>query len=276
MTGFPISLLQPLLQNERLPAGIIVELLAQAAARTAPDRTLIALRDLELEDAPVSSEDVAFVSTRGQPGDLEATLLAGAKDATRPLARAVLDLQHRYPPPPTKAAEAFALRDEARRCDARTLYESESENPVVAAESLRVVQWVRLAGMGRLVGEVSSRAPAFDLSEGEHPRSAPAALEGMLQLAKWLWYAFSGEGARAVSVRELRFYRLPRVAEPLHVEARLRGNSRGLPSLDVSAWDLAGVPMLKMKELRLRSRSLVPEGTSVPRLAWQAFGRSRT
>jgi hypothetical protein len=154
--------------------------------------------------------------------------------------------------------------------NAKQLYALEHERPVDAAPFLQVVRSVQLLGSSELVAELTHRDPP---TEGElnGPRpAAPATLEGMLQAARWLWYAFSGQGARVEAIERITWYRLPRPGVPVRVQALFRGTRAEVPVFDVLAFEPSGRPLIQVTSLRLAPTEPWPD-VRLPRVHWQRF-----
>ena len=134
----------------------------------------------------------------------------------------------------------------------------------------RIIQGVQLLGAGELVAELVHHEPRA-VGEPSGPRpAAPITLEGMLQSARWLWYAFSGQGARVEAIERITWFRLPRPGHPVRVQALFRGTRAEVPVFDVLAFDPAGVPLIQLTSLRLSPSAPWPKAT-LPRVHWQHF-----
>jgi hypothetical protein len=274
-----------------LSASLELEFLGEVGSLVYPDRVLVGMRDVRwFLRASDTSAAARLVGRARREADGEVTIflslepvVAGAAPGTEevteepiPVCRATLQFAHIYKPAPWPQQQQMLAPRSENLQNGKQLYASVGGHAERAPESLQVVAWARMNELGRIQGGIAQPRQLTKLLPASRIQVAPAALEGALHLVKWLWYAFSGEGAREMTISELVWYRMPRRDERLLGEARLCGASVGLATFDAHVLGQDGIPVLELRGVGMASLPTEDPAPPVPRLAWQSFVKSLT
>jgi len=273
---------------QSLPPSLELEFLAEVGALVYPDRVLLGLRDVRwFPRAAELTASVRLVGRTRQEADGEVSVslsleqvrdegsaVLDSTESPHPICRAILQFGDTYRLTP--APQQFILEPRPDQLhNGGDLY-GLGAGPEKISESFQVVTWARQCELGRIQGGLT---PPRRLEKALPPNRlqvAPSALEGTLHLAQWLWYAFSGEASRVVSITKATWYRQPRRGERLLCDVQLRGTSGGQASSDALVRDLEGVPILELHGIGTTSLPTEEPAPPLPRLAWQSFVKCLT
>ncbi|MBM7118796.1 hypothetical protein [Archangium primigenium] len=273
-------------EGRPLSASLELEFLAEVGALVYPDRVLVGMRDVHWFLRAAASAPAARLVGRARrevEGEVSVFLSmelvsagGGPEDGGEepiPVCRATLQFKQAYGPAPWPQHAQTTPRADPPQ-NGRQLYASAGGQGERAPESLQVVAWARLYELGRIQGGIVQPRALTRALPASRIQVAPAALEGALHLAKWLWYAFAGEGGREMALSEATWYRMPRRDERLLCDARLCGAGNGLASFDAQLLGQDGIPVLELRGLGLASLPLDEAAYAPPRVTWQSFVKS--
>jgi hypothetical protein len=247
------------------PLAERLEWLVRAASGRRPGRVVVALEDVILQPGAASTPEVRFEDP-GSPDFLGASAI----DASGQL-RATLRFANTHPAP-AAAPGPREVPELSGPENAPLLYAREQERVFEASPPWQVLSRVRWEGLGQLCAELTHASSVMPAAMGSQ-QAAPATVEGLVQLARWLWYAFAGEASEPARLDALLLLRLPRSGEDLRATARLTGSCEGRPCIELSATTPDGSPLVAIRRLQLLPRPL-PDAGAMPRTGWQAFMRS--
>ncbi|HSP77219.1 MAG TPA: hypothetical protein VLQ93_01725 [Myxococcaceae bacterium] len=271
-----------------LPPSLELEFLAEVGALVYPDRVLLGLRGVRwfprAAELPASAR---LVGRARQEADGEVSVSLSLEqvrdeggavlddtESPHPICRAVLQFGDTYRLTP--APQQFILEPRPEQLHNGGELYALAARPDRVSEAFQVVTWARQCELGRLQGGL---APPRQLVKALPPNRlqvAPSAMEGTLHMVQWLWYAFSGELSRVVTISEATWYRQPRRGERLLCDVQLRGTGGGLASCDALVRDLEGIPVLELHGIGTTSLPAEEPAPPLPRLAWQSFVKCLT
>ena len=273
-------------EGRPLSASLELEFLAEVGALVYPDRVLVGMSDVHwFLRAARSTPAARLVGRARRESEGEVSVFLSMEPVSAgtnpeesgeepiPVCRATLQFKQAYGPAPWPQQQQLAPRTEPAP-NGRQLYLSAASLGERVPESLQVVSWARLYELGRIQGVLVHPRALARVLPSSRIQVAPAALEGALHLAKWLWYAFAGEGAREMALSEATWYRMPRRDERLLCDARLCGAGNGLASFDAQLLGQDGIPVLELRGLGLASLPLAEALQAPPRVTWQSFVKS--
>ncbi len=271
-----------------LSASLELEFLAELGSLVYPDRVLVGMRDVRWflrASEPATAARLVGRARRETDGavsvflSMEPVGAGGSEESPEepiPVCRATLQFAHIYKPAPWPQQQQMLAPRSENLQNGKQLYASVGGHAERMPESLQVVAWARMNELGRIQGGIAQPRQLTKLLPASRVQVAPAALEGALHLVKWLWYAFSGEGSREMTISELVWYRMPRRDERLLGEARLCGASVGLATFDAHVLGQDGIPVLELRGVGMASLPTEDPAPPVPRIAWQSFVKSLT
>jgi len=250
---------------EHQPVSGVIEALAAHVAEHWPDRLLASLEQVSVAvRTPIRDPSRLRVDRIGtDDSDILLRVLAEAG----PVLTATASVRDaRGQPPPGDPGRLTPLEG----ANAEALYDLDVAPSASQPATPRILRSVRQVRSGRLDGALeypSASALPGGLLVGH---TGPVAIEGMLQLARWTWYAFAGDRSLVEGFERLTWFRLPRPGERIRLEATLRGTRAELPCLDVLARTHHGGPLAQLTGLRLVPLEPYRDAFR-PRAHWQRF-----
>ncbi|MGQ0507049.1 MAG: hypothetical protein ACT4TC_17215 [Myxococcaceae bacterium] len=269
-----LATLAPLRSESTRPGIQCLELeqLLRLVAVLVPGKRLVALQHATrslAEGAPTHERWASAV--RDDDESVRCALYVGPRAANTPVAfEARVRFADAPPAQPALPLLDRRLLERVRGRDAAALYEAKDANDDFF--NARNILWAARISSGHLMGAVRARGGG-ECADGGRTLLPDAALEGVLQLSRWLWYAFGGERSHVTGFASARWYRLPRFDETLLAQVRLRGATSGQPVMDAQVVGDVRDVLLEVSGLRLSPLRAVRPPNAPVRPAWLRFVR---
>lgn len=243
----------------------VIEVLASHVAQQWPDRLLAALEQVSVAARTEVREPLRFRVDRIGSDDSNIRLRVLA-DAGPILTATAAVRDARGQPPPDVGGRLTPIGG----ANGEALYALDEEPAFLKSHAPRVLRAVRHLRAGSLEADLEYPSGLALPGGSLVGHSGPAVIEGMLQLARWTWYATAGDRTLLEGFEKLTWFRLPRPGEFLRLEATLKGTRAELPCLDVQARTRNGSPLMQLSGLRLIPLDLYRDSPR-PRVHWQRF-----
>lgn len=247
--------------EESVPVSAMLESLAAYVAQQCPERLLSGLEQVSLVGRG-AQRDASRMRVEQLSGDGSRLRLRMLTDAGPLITATAILGDARLSAPPRSGPGPARLHG----ANAALLYALDEERSQPTAPVRRVLSGVRQLRPASLDAELDY--PGGAGAQAGH--SGPLAIEGMLQLARWTWFAIAGDRSVPDGFERLTWFRLPRPGELLRLTARLKGTRAELPCLDVEARSGGGALLLQLQGVRLLPLAIGDRASRSP-AHWQRF-----